>query len=217
MVVRGLPKAETRVRFPYTAPFFSTMAFLGELAGMISLLAYCVYIFAMLKGKARPNRATWWIWSVVGCILAASYYFSGARATMWVPVSNTVGPLIIALISLKYGEGGWSVFDRRCLAGAAFGLVLWWIFSSALLALLANLFIDFMGALPTIRKTYFDPSGENRLGWMLFLTANTLNLVAVNSWNLAIVIYPTYLFLLSGTIMTMILLRTRKGKSRKKI
>lgn len=189
------------------------MPIFGELAGVVSLLAYCIYIVSVLKGEAKPNRATWAIWTVVGCILAVSYYFSGATTTIWVPISNSIGPFIIALIALKRGEGGWTRFDRMCLLGAGTGLLLWWIFNSALLALLANLFVDFMGALPTIRKTYRDPLGENTLAWVLFFTANTLNLFALNTWNFSIVIYPLYLFAVSCTIMFLVFFRSR-GVSR---
>ncbi len=191
------------------------MPIFGELAGVVSLLAYCVYIASIFKGKSKPNRATWWIWTVVGFILASSYYYSGATDTIWVPISNSIGPLVIAVIALKRGEGGWTRFDQMCLFGAAIGLFLWWIFNSALLALLSNLFVDFMGALPTVRKTYRDPLGENTWAWILFFTANTLNLFALNTLNFAIVIYPLYLFVISAVILTLVFARSSKS-SRKR-
>ena len=74
-------------------------------------------------------------------MLGASYYSSGASHTIWVPVSYIFGPLIIAIISLKYGEGGWGSFDRVCLSGASISLFFWWMFSSPLIALITNIVI----------------------------------------------------------------------------
>lgn len=179
----------------------------GKVAGIISLIAFLPYILAILRGQTKPNRATWWIWTIVGFMLGVSYHSSGANHTIWVPVSYIIGPLIIAILSIKYGEGGWTRFDRNCLLGAGVSVVLWWIFSSPFIALLINLFIDFMGALPTIRKAYNKPESEDRTAWALFFTGNTANLFAVEKWTFAISIYPIYMFLASGMIMALVFIR----------
>jgi len=182
----------------------------GRLAGIISLIAFVPYIVSILRGKTKPNRATWWIWTVVGCMLAASYYLSGAKETIWVPVSYLVGPLATSLLSLKFGEGGWTRFDRWCLFGAGASLVLWLAFSSPLIALLINLFIDFLGALPTIRKVYFDQKSEDPIAWGLFFVGNTCNLFAIGSFDFAIVVYPIWMFLGSGAVAMLLLIPRKK-------
>ncbi len=176
----------------------------GKVAGIVSLVAFVPYVLAVLRGDTTPNRATWWIWTVVGFMLGASYYSSGANHTIWVPASYIIGPFVIAILSIKYGEGGWTRFDRGCLIGAAVSLALWWIFSSPIIALLINLSIDLLGALPTIRKAYYEPNGENRTAWALFFAGNTFNLFAVERWVLVIAIYPIYMFLGSGIITTLV-------------
>src|SRR5690242_18066463 len=69
-------------------------ALLGALAGALSLLGFMPYIVEIVQGKTRPNRATWWIWTVVGAMLSASYYASGSPHAIWVPLSYVVGPLV---------------------------------------------------------------------------------------------------------------------------
>ncbi len=180
-------------------------ALAGRTAGLLSLAAFVPYVLAILRGETRPNRATWWIWTVVGFLLGSSYYASGAQHTIWVPVSYVVGPLVTALLSLRYGEGGWTRFDRYCVAGAGLSLVLWWIFQTPMIALLINLSIDFLGALPTIRKSYLEPAGEDRVAWALFWAGNIANLFAVERWTFAIAVYPVYMFLASGAIALLVL------------
>jgi hypothetical protein len=159
----------------------------------------------ILQGKTRPNRATWWIWTVVGAMLCASYYASGARHTIWVPVSYVLGPLVTALLSLKYGEGGSSRFDRACLGGSLLSLLAWWLARSPLLTLLANMVIDLLGALPTIRKAYAAPESESLGSWSLFLLADALNLCALGSWSVATALYPSYLFILALLLVLLML------------
>ncbi len=176
----------------------------GCVAGVISFAAFIPYIHSTLRRKARPQRVTWCIWTVVGFLLASSYYASGARPTIWVAVSYFVGPLLIAFLSFKYGEGGWNGLDRICLAGAALSVFLWWISRSPELALVFNVLIDLMGALPTLRKAYLEPAGEDGTAWILFVTANALNLMAVDHWRFSIVLYPAYMFGISGVIAFLI-------------
>src|SRR3989338_874742 len=94
---------------------------LGIVAGILSFVAYALYIFTTLIGKTKPNRATWWVLTLVGLMIATSYYAGGARDTIWVALSYVLGPAIIAVLSLKYGEGRWERLDQVCLTGAQIG------------------------------------------------------------------------------------------------
>jgi hypothetical protein len=142
----------------------------------------------------------------------ASYAASGATDTIWVPISYVIGPFITAILSIKYGEGGWNLFDRSCILIAALSAILWFIFDSALIALIINLAIDTSGALPTIKKVYLKPEGEDKLSWCLFCAGSGLNLLAINDWSFVIASYPLYLFIGSGIITSLIFLRPRLKK-----
>lgn len=189
---------------------FSWQSIIGVVAGFLSLLGFLPYLVSIYQGKTRPNRATWWIWAIVGIILCSSYYSSGAVHTIWVPVCSAFGHLIIAVLALKYGEGGWNRFDRGCLLGAAMSLLLWWRLNSPIIALLINIGIDFLGALPTIKKSYYEPHKEDSLTWLIFLSAHTLNLFALKDWSFALSAYPLYLFCSTATIVTF-LVRPKMG------
>ena len=180
-------------------------AVIGVAAGVVALLALVPYLVTIWQGKTRPNRATWWIWTSVSFVIVVSYHSSGASNTIWLPACVAVCHLLIAIVSLKYGEGGWNRFDRACLLGAGISLLLWWRFNSPLIALLINIVIDFLGSLPTIRKSYYEPETEALLPWMIFLTASILNLFAIEHWSFALLIYPFYYFCSSATIAILLL------------
>lgn len=179
----------------------------GRVAGIVSLAAFVPYILGILRGKTTPNRATWLIWTVVSFMLGTSYYASGANHTIWVPVIYAVSSLVIAIFSIKYGKDGWARLDKYCLFIAGISMILWWMFSSPLIALIINLFIDFIGALPTIRKAYHEPESEDRTAWTLLFIGNTANMFAVEDWTFRIAVYPIYMFIVNGLIITLLFVR----------
>ncbi|MSU55821.1 MAG: hypothetical protein EXS51_00715 [Candidatus Taylorbacteria bacterium] len=185
---------------------------IGMSAGILSFAAYVLYFFSTFRGETKPNRATWWILTLVGSLIAASYYASGARDTIWVAVSYVLGPAIIAVLSLRYGEGTWERLDKICLAGALAGAVIWYLSDSAITALTINILMDFLGLIPTIKKSYLRPEGEDRAAWMLESLAGICNLFAISVWTFAIAFYPLYLLAMNATI-TLLLLRPRRART----
>lgn len=186
-----------------------TKAILGFVAGIIALFAYIVYVISILKRKTKPNRVTWWIWAFMGLVLALSYKFSGANNTVWVPYVEFLGPFTIALLSVKYGEGSLeNKTDLWCLFGAVVSIILWIIFDNPVIALVTNLAIDSFAIIPTIKKSYLRPEGEDFWAWFGTGMADTLNMFAVERFTFAILVYPVYM-LVSDLIIILILLKKK--------
>ena len=173
---------------------------IGIVSGFLAFSSYFFYIPAILKGDTKPNRASWWIWGGIGVLIVASYYVLGARGTIWVPISEAIGPVVIALFSIKYGEGGWTRLDRWCLVGAGIGTLLWWFTSSALIGLVFYLFIDLMAVIPTIKKSFHRPENEDKEAWGLAFAGQLLNLFAVEKATFSILLYPIYMIITNGAI-----------------
>lgn len=192
---------------------YSFEQIIGFVAGALELSAFALYYLAIFRGTTRPNRATWFVLTVVGVLIVMSYYASGARETLWVPISYAVGPLIAFLLSLKYGEGGWTPFDRFCLLACFVSMIFWKVSHSSEIALFSNILIDFFGLLPTIKKSYFDPTSEDRVAWSVTSLSNFLNILAVSSWTFTIGFYPVYMLLVNGLVTALLFIRKEKGYS----
>jgi hypothetical protein len=190
-----------------------SMEMLGIIAGIIGLAGYIPYIISIIKGETKPNKASWFIWTVVGGLLAFSYAAEGDINAIWVPIGYFVGPLIVAILSLKYGYSTWSMVDKICIVIAVISIIPWWLSHDATITLLINLIIDFMGAIPTVIKTYREPETEDFLAWTMFFIANTLLIIVVDVWNVS-ALYPVYLFFLAGTIFVLTLMDKLKKKLR---
>lgn len=183
---------------------------LGILAGIISFSAYIIYIISIVRGISKPNRVTWFIWTFMGLVLAITYYFSGARNTIWSPIVEFIGPLVIALLSIRYGEGG--IKDKTdfiCLAGAGISIVVWLLFDAPIVALVMNLIIDAFALIPTIKKSYTRPETEDFWAWFGTGAGDTLNLFAVERLSFGILIYPIYMLVSDLVIITILGIKKR--------
>lgn len=180
----------------------------GYAAGIISLAGFFPYAAAIVRRRARPNRATWLIWSVVSALLFASYDASVGGAARWVPLSDTVGTAAIAALSFRYGEGGLGRFDLACLGLAILSAFAWMLTGSAEMALGMNVFVAVLGALPTVRKAHVDPASESLLTWCIFLAGNSLNLVAIEAWSVKSAAYPLYAALVAALVTGLLLRRS---------
>lgn len=177
---------------------------LGIIAGVIAIGGYIPYIYSILKGQTRPNRATWFIWTIVGGLLAFSYIAEGDQHSIWLPLGYFFGPFITAILSLRYGYAEWTKLDTICLVAAGISIIPWVLSDNATATLLINLLIDSIGSIPTLVKTYKEPETEDFIAWVIFFAANTLQLFAIEMWNLAS-LYPVYLFFLAGAMVAFIL------------
>jgi hypothetical protein len=187
---------------------FHWQATIGIVASLLCFFYSVPYIITILQGKTRPNRASWWIWVTIGVIICSSYYSTGGGNTIWALVCAVLAQLIIALLSLKYGEGGWNRFDKMCLFAAGISLLLWWWFNSPFIAILFNIAIDFMAALPTLKKSYYEPETENILSWTLYAAGSFLNLFTLEHWSITLSALPVYIFCVN-TAIVIILLRPK--------
>lgn len=184
---------------------------IGIIAGILALAGYIPYIYSIIAGQTRPNRATWFIWTIVGGLLAFSYIAEGDQHSIWLPLGYFFGPLIVAILSLRYGYAEWTRLDTICIVAAIISIIPWVLSDNATMTLVINVIIDSTGAIPTLVKTYREPETEDLTAWLIFFIANTLQLFAISMWNLA-ALYPIYLFFLAAAMVLFIC----KGKFTKK-
>lgn len=190
----------------------NTYAIAGMLAGVLSLGGYIPYIIGILKGETRPNIATWFIWTIVGGLLAFSFLESGGDLhNAWLPFGYFIGPFIIAILAIRYGYNTWSRLDILCLIAAIISIIPWLTINNPSYTLIINIFIDAVGAIPTLIKSWKEPETEDFTAWTIFFIANTIQLLATEVWNISST-YTVYLFLLAGSIFAM----TLRGKLKRR-
>jgi hypothetical protein len=165
----------------------------GQAAAIVHFIAFAPYILSIIRRKTRPHRGSWFVWTLLGFLLLVSYSAVGADETIWMPITLFLGPLVILLLSLRYGVGGWDdAHDKYCMVGACIGLTSLLIFNTPFIALYVGILTDLFAAIPTVRKSIIDPESEDALAWSLALIASILNLFAIDDWSFHLSSYPVY-------------------------
>jgi len=71
-------------------------------------------------------------------------------------------------------------------------------------ALITNLIIDVFALIPTIKKSYLRPEGEDFWAWFGTGTADTINLFAIEKFTFGVMVYPIYMLILDLIIVILL-------------
>lgn len=186
------------------------LAILGLLSGLLSFLCYFPYIRDILLHKTKPERASWLIWSVLGGIAFFSQLAKGATNSLWLAGVQAFGVIIVFLLSLRFGTGGLVKKDYIALFFAGVGLMIWYFTKEAATALFIIIGVDGIGSVLTAHKAYLDPESETVSTWILAGLSGFFAILSVGSFNIVLLSYPIYIFLINLIIVSAILLGKRK-------
>ena len=167
---------------------------IGIVSGLLATIGLVPYLVDIFRGKTKPERASWIIWTVLGAIAFFSQLAQGARNSLWMTGFQLFNVALITLLSLKYGYGSFSKRDVCALMLAGCGLLLWKITTNPLLALIVVVCVDFIGVYLTLIKTLKYPDSETLVAWFLASLSGLLGLIAVGKLDFGLLVYPFYIF-----------------------
>lgn len=90
---------------------------LAEAAGIIalglSIAANVPYIIETIKGDVKPERVSWFIWTLLGL----TYFWAAIleNGAVLFTAGELIGPVVAFLLSLKYGVEGRASLISSCL------------------------------------------------------------------------------------------------------
>lgn len=171
------------------------------LSGVIVLIGAPFYAIDIFRGITRPQRTTWFIWSVLGVIAFFSQQALGAHLSLVFAGIDALGSIAVFLLSLKYGVGGWTKLDRFALIVALAGVSFAYFTHDPLLAIFGIMIADGAGAVLTIVKTYRRPATETTITWFGVGTSALFGALSAGHLRIGLVIYPLYLAIGSYTVL----------------
>lgn len=187
------------------------LAFFGYISAFLSIVCFLPYIRDIVRGKTKPQRTSWLIWSILGSTIFFSQLAEGGAYSLLLPGAKTLVAVCIFLLSVKYGMGGTSKFDRYALIAAAIGLIVWLATDNAVYAFTVAIIVDAIGGLLTIVKAYKQPETETLISWVLSGLAGVFAALAVGELNFFLLLYPVYIAFISFTIALAVVWRQQKG------
>jgi chromate transport protein ChrA len=182
-----------------------------ELFGYISLAftfaAYTPYMWLTWKGRIKPHVFSWAIWALLMGIGAAGQMAGHAGPGAWSSAFSALSCFIICLLSLHYGEKNITKHDVTIFIAGLSAIPLWYFTSEPLAAILLVTFIDGLGYIPTIRKSWHRPHEEMPVHYIISNTKHFAAFFAMTAYNYTTMFYPVALFIMNGLLVIMIYYR----------
>lgn len=180
--------------------YFETAALAGQLgfaSALLSIAAYLPYIRDVIRGRTRPQRASWLIWSVLGCIAFAAQWADGATHSLWFVGSQVAGTVTVFALAVLKGQGRYlTQMDTGALSLAAVGVLLWHLTETPATALAIVIAVSALGGALTVAKCLQDPGSETVSTWGMSWVAAGLGLMTLDRFEPILLAYPLYLMTL---------------------
>ena len=172
---------------------------------VLTLASTVPYLVDILKRRTKPRIVSWFTWSLLTGIAAAASFSDGQIAAGVLMLAATVETAAIVVLGLKYGDRRFERFDIVCQLGAIVGLVLWLVFNSPAIAVIAVVSIDIIGMLPTVKHSWQKPYEETWLTFLLAGLGGVATVLAAGSWSITASAYPVYI-VVANFLLTVIIL-----------
>ncbi len=177
------------------------------ISSLLAFVSPIVYSRSILKGQAKPHRTTRAVLLIITALTTASLFVQHNQVAIWLAAVSTVQSIIVFVLSIRYGMGGWSKTDLICLFLALTGIVLWKITHDPVVALYCAIAADFTGMIPALIKTYHHPETDVWCFYLLDSFAAIFSMLALTSWSLQEYSYPVYIMIVN-CIMVLLVLQT---------
>jgi len=200
---------------------FESKALFGILSSLFVFIGGIPYLRDIHNRKVSPQVLSWVGWgfiSTLGAIVILSVESTWVVAILF---ANALLCFVIAgyAVIRKVGAMSTGMYDYILFGFGILGLIFWLILDLPVVALFCSILADFSFGLPTIIKTYKDPSSETPFVWVSAVISGILSLFAVQHYVFYELLYPVYLLSYDLFVLLIILgvIHSSKYIKRKKI
>lgn len=167
------------------------------LGAALSFYGGLSYLIDTVKGKAKPNRVTWFLWALAPLIAFAAQQEKGVGLASLMTFMVGFNPLMIFLASFINKKSYWQLQKLDYFYGALslLGLVLWKITGEGNLAIIFAILADALAGIPTLVKAYRFPETESGRIFLFGAINSGITLLTLKTFSLAHLGFPLYIFL----------------------
>lgn len=164
-----------------------------------SLLGSLSYIVETLQGKTKPNRVTWFLWTLLPLIAVIAQIRGGIGLPSVTVSVASFSAFIVFICSFINKKAYWKTTlpDYVCGALSLTGLVLWYVMRNQDYAIIFSILADFLASVPTLRKAWHHPETENGLSYFLWILNNGIGVLCLPKPSFTGFAFAGYLFLLN--------------------
>lgn len=179
------------------------------IASILALVGNIPYLIDVYKRRVEPHAYTWFIWSIVSCVIFFGQVAKGAGVGAIPTAVSEVFTILIFFFSLKNGFKHVRKIDHVFLALALLGLIPWALTKDPTVSVIIVVGIDLVAFMPTLRKTFKYPKTETPLLYSMNVLRHILMLFSLQAYNIATMLH-SFSMITTNTIMTVFILRKNK-------
>ena len=164
-----------------------------------SLLAAIVYIRSMFRGQTKPNRVSWFMWSVAPLVGTAAAVSNGVGWAVIPVFMAGFCPFLIFTASFFSKKAYWkhTSFDYICGALSALAIVFWYLTSNPNVAIVFAIISDALAAIPTLTKAWHNPETESVWPFIVGTFSPMTSFLVATTWEFSELAFPLYLIVIS--------------------
>ena len=175
---------------------------------VLTFVAFIPYIHSIVNKQTQPHVFSWLIWSITTFIVFFAQLDDGAGVGAWpTGVSACVTSFVAYMAYQKKADTRISKIDTLFFVAAIASLILWYVTSDPLSAVIVLTLIDTLGFAPTFRKVYDKPYQEERSFYALIAIRNILAISALEHFSTTTVLFPAVIAFSCGALLVLIAYR----------
>ena len=179
---------------------------------LLAVIGNLPYIIDVIKGKVKPHPYTWFVWSIVSCIVFFGAVAKGAGLGAIPILASEIFTVIIFFLSLKNGFKKIEKIDTYYLIICLLSLIPWYLTKDPTISVVIAVFIDLVAFTPTIRKTYKEPKTENAILYFTNFCRHILILFSLDAYNIATTLHSIAMIIVNSLMTFLIAIRPRLMK-----
>ncbi|KKQ92135.1 MAG: hypothetical protein UT58_C0011G0012 [Microgenomates group bacterium GW2011_GWC1_39_7b] len=164
------------------------------------------YLIDTLKGKVKPNKVSWLLWSVAPLIAFFAMIKQGVGPEAWATFIVGFMPLLVFFASFVNKKAYWEItkLDYICGGLSVLGLVLWMFTRVGNIAIIFSLATDALATYLTVYKSYIEPESESHLIFTMGVVNAGIALLVIKEWNFQNYAFPIYLLIANAAMSFLI-------------
>lgn len=188
------------------------------IAALLRISGGLAYLTATLRGKAKPNPASWLLWGIMPMITFFAGLSAGVGIEMVITLASGLSPLLVFCATIYKNPRSLKLrgFNLVCVVIAIIGIVLWPTTENPEVAIGMLLLADLFSSLPTILKARKKPSTEFSPTYLMSAASMIIALLTITEWRFAAVAYPIYALVANLLIFSLARYRVKPKRQRKR-
>lgn len=168
------------------------------------------YLIDTLRGRVRPNKVGWLLWSIAPLVAFFAMVKQGVGPEAWATFIVGFLPLLVFIASFVNKKAYWEItkLDYFCGILSILGLILWMFTKVGNIAIFFSIVADALASYLTIYKSYKEPESETHLVFTLGIINAAIGLLVIKDWNFQNYAFNLYILLddilIAGLIITKI-------------